>query len=422
MISYKKFLAENDFKISYSSLIRINGELENTVKKAVSIVLYGPNPDIAQIDLNATPKISIIIPVFNGEKYLLHVIKSIQFQTLRELEIIFVDDKSTDGTVEKILSFQKLDPRIKLIKNTKNRGILYNRIYGALQARGEYITYIDVDDMYINPEILELAYIQCYKNNLDVLEYDYFGGRYDLEKKEYIDIYLFSVKDKSLTNKLFVQPDIKDGFFYNKHKEDLISGIVYDKLYSRKQIKIMADYIGEDFWNQHFIYMEDFIIALAAARTAERYMRLSFAGLYHWYENPEGMTKGVFDMDGNKLKYPEMTNKKLGDYISMWERAFDFTEDEPESEHFRLSLLYLLKEPDKTNVFASTYHFERVINLAKRMLDWKHSSQFAKNFAKVFASDTISYSIPLRDKYSEFYIRDENNNNNNNKKKKKKRK
>jgi len=417
MTTYKKFLADNQFHISYSSLIRINGDLENTVKKAVSIVLYGPNPDIAQIDLSATPKISIIIPVYNGEKYLMNVIKSIQFQTLKELEVIFIDDKSTDNTAERILNFQKLDPRIKLIKNNKNRGILYNRIYGALQARGEYITFIDVDDMYINPEILELAYIQCYKNNLDLLEYDYFGGRFDIEKNEYIDIYLFSVKDKTLTNKIFYQPDIKDGFFYNNKKEDLVSGIVYDKVYSKKQIKKMADYIGEDFWNQHFIYMEDFIIALAAVRNAERFMRLSFAGLYHWYENPEGMTKGVFDMEGNKLKYPAMTNKKLGDYISMWERAFDFTENEPESEHFRLSLLYLLKEPDKTNVFANTIHFERFINLAKRMLEWKHSSEFAKSFAKVFALDTISYEIPLKNKYEEFYIQSENKKN-----KKKKRK
>jgi len=403
MSSFKNFVTSNNFYISFSSIMKVSGEMEFTVKKAVSLILYGGKPEIPKIDITKTPKISIIIPVLNGEKYIMNVIKSIQLQTIKELEIIFIDDKSTDDTVKTILNIQKEDPRIKLIKNKKNRGILYNRIFGALQARGEYITFIDADDLYINPQILESAYINCSKNKVEVLEFDYFGGRYDLEKKEYIDIYLFTLKDKSLTNKIFNQPDIKQSFFYDNKREDLISGIVYDKIYSKELIRKMADYIGEEFWNQHFIYMEDFIISLAVARTASSFMRLGLAGIYHWYENPEGMTKSVFEMEGDKLKYPDKTNKKIGDYISMWEKAFDLTENEPESEHFRLSLLYLLKEPDNTKVFARTFHFERFINMGYRMLNWKYSSEFAKKFAKEYAIDTIKHEVPFKEKYKEFY-------------------
>ena len=344
MSSFKVFCALNQFNISYSSVLKIQGEMETTVKQVMAFIQNDPKPEIPKIDLEKKPKVSIVIPVYNGEKYVKNVVRSIQFQSLKELEIIFVDDKSTDKSVEQILHFQKEDPRIKLIKNKKNRGILYNRIYGALQSKGEYVAFIDVDDIYINPNILEISYNECIKNNLEVLEFDYFGGRPDPENKESIIIHLFTLKDKNLSNKVFYQPEIKKSFFYENKREDIISGIVYGKFYSHNAIIKMAEYIGEDFWNQHFIYMEDFIISLAVARTAESLMHISFAGVYHFYENPGGMARGVYDMEGSRLKNTFLTSKKLGDYLSMWEKAFDLTEKEPDSEYFRLTLLYLLQE------------------------------------------------------------------------------
>ena len=377
--------------------------MEQTVKNAVNYVFSGPKPEIPKIDLKAKPKVSIVIPVYNEEKYLKNVLKSIQYQTLKEIEILFIDDMSTDKSVKKILEFKKEDPRIKLIKNKKNRGILYNRIYGGLQSRGEYVTFIDADDIYANPQILQLSYQACIKNKLDILEFDYFGGRYDQKKKQFIDVFLFSNQEKNLYNKVFYQPEIKQSFFFDNKRQDIISGIVYNKLYSHKEIEKMADYIGEEFWNQHFIYMEDFIMSFAVARTAESLMLLGYGGVYHWYENPEGMTKGVFEMEGNQLKYPYNSNKKLGDYLSMWERAFDLTENEPESEYFRLKLIYLLKDPDNRHVFARTYQYERIINLCKRMYNWKYASEFGKKFAKEFGIETIGFEVDMRNKYYEFY-------------------
>ena len=87
-------------------------------------------------------------------------------------------------------------------------------MYGALQSRGEYVAFFDVDDIYINPNILEISYNKCIKNKLDVLEFDYFGGRINHENKEFISIHLFTLKDKTLSNKVYYQPDIKKSFFY----------------------------------------------------------------------------------------------------------------------------------------------------------------------------------------------------------------
>ena len=384
------------------SLMKLQGPMEQTVINAVNFIWSAEKVDVPKVDTKAKPKVSIVIPVYNEAKYLKDVIKSIQFQTLKEIEILIVDDKSTDNSVKKILKFQKEDPRIRLIQNKKNRGILYNRIYGGLQARGEYVTFIDADDLYANPQILQLSYEAGIKNKLDIIEFDYFGGRYDLKNQKFIDVFLFSNQDKNIYDKVFYQPQIKKSFFY-ENKQDIIAGIVYNKLYSHKEIEKMADYIGEEFWNQHFIYMEDFIMSFAIARTAESFMLLGYGGVYHWYENPEGMTKGVFDMDGKKLKYPENSNKKLGDYLSMWERAFDLTEDEPDSEYFRMKLIYLLKEPDNRHVFARTFQYERILYLCKRLYTWKYATPLSKNFAKEFAIDTIGFEVSMRKKYSEFF-------------------
>ena len=377
--------------------------MEQTVITAVNFIFSDAKPEIPKINLNSKPKVSIVIPVYNEEKYIKNVLKSIQYQSLKEIEILFIDDKSTDKSVKIIKEYKKKDPRIRLIKNKKNRGILYNRIYGGLQSRGEYVTFIDADDIYVNPKILQLAYEASIKNNLDILEFDYYGGRYDQEKRQFLDIFLFSNEDKNLYEKVFYQPDIKQSFFYDNKRQEVIAGIVYNKLYSHKEIEKMADYIGEDFWNQHFIYMEDFIMSFAVSRTAESFMLLGYGGIYHWYENPEGMTQGVFDMEGNQLKYPYNTNKKLGDYLSMWERAFDLTEDEPDSEYFRLKLIFLLKDPDNRHVFARTYQYERILNLCRRMYNWKYASEYGKNFAKEFAIETIGFEVPMKDKYYEFY-------------------
>ena len=403
------------------SFIKLSGEMEQNVINAVTYILSSSKPEIPKIDLNQKPKISIIIPVYNEEKYIKNVLKSIQLQTIKEIEIIFIDDKSTDKSVQKILEYKKKDKRIRLIKNQKNRGILYNRIYGGLQAKGDYVAFIDADDLYANHQILEMSYQSCIQNDLDLVEFDYFGGRFDIDKLEFKDVFLFTNQNKNLYDKVYYQPEIKKRFFYQYGTEDILAGIVYNKLYSHKLIERMADYIGIDFWNQHFIYMEDFLIVFAAARNAKSVMLLGYGGVFHWYENPEGMTKGVFDMDGKELKYPDNSNKKLGDYLSMWEKTFDLTENESDSEYLRLKLIHLLKDPDNRHVFAQTYHYERIIQICKRMYNWKYSSDFAKNMAKEFALETIKLEIPMKKKYKEFFL-DEYSEDDEEKKEKKKKK
>ena len=101
------------------------------------------------------PLVSIIITVFNREKYLPTAIESVLAQTLADFELIIVDDLSTDRSVEIARGYECIDPRIKVFINNQNLGDYPNRNHAASLARGRYIKYVDSDDA-ILPHCLEI--------------------------------------------------------------------------------------------------------------------------------------------------------------------------------------------------------------------------------------------------------------------------
>ncbi len=120
-------------------------------------------------------KVSIVVPVYNVEKYLKECIKSCQNQTLKEIEIICVDDGSTDSSLEVIKSIASKDSRVKYIsKKNSGYGNTMNRGFDA--AVGEYIGICESDD-YIEPDMYEILYNTAKTNNLDVVKSDYMTFR-----------------------------------------------------------------------------------------------------------------------------------------------------------------------------------------------------------------------------------------------------
>ncbi|WP_144505530.1 glycosyltransferase [Bacillus mycoides] len=112
-------------------------------------------------------KISIIVPVYNAEKYITQCIDSLLSQTLQECEFIFVNDGSKDNSQGIIESFEKNDKRIRLI-NQKNQGVSIARNKGLYVARGEYIGFVDADD-YIEKDMYEILYNTAKKDNCDAV-------------------------------------------------------------------------------------------------------------------------------------------------------------------------------------------------------------------------------------------------------------
>lgn len=109
-------------------------------------------------------KISVIVPIYNGEKYLYKCIDSILNQSLHDIELILVNDGSTDGSKMICHEYKVIDKRVKIIEQ-ENRGVSFARNRGLEVCNGEYICFIDCDD-YIPNNYLEKMYSKCISNNV----------------------------------------------------------------------------------------------------------------------------------------------------------------------------------------------------------------------------------------------------------------
>ena len=116
------------------------------------------------------PKVSVIIPVYNTEKYLCQCLDSVINQSLREIEIICVDDGSTDGSGCILEKYRAEDARINVIRQS-NAGLSGARNTGLRAARGEYVFFIDSDD-YVETNALEFVYKEAKRDRLDILFFD----------------------------------------------------------------------------------------------------------------------------------------------------------------------------------------------------------------------------------------------------------
>ena len=163
-IDYYTFLKE-----SYESIDLANINSLNFIKTCESHDLIHFE---SSIGYNLTiPKISVVMPLFNCEKFILRAIKSIQLQNLSNLEIILIDDKPMDNTLNLINIIQKEDQRIKIIRNQKNMGILYTRSIGVLMSKGKYLFNLDNDDLFMNNDIFDTIYFFSRLVKYEILQY-----------------------------------------------------------------------------------------------------------------------------------------------------------------------------------------------------------------------------------------------------------
>ena len=120
------------------------------------------------------PKVSVIVPVYNMEKYLHRCVDSILTQTFTDFECILVDDCSTDNCSLICDKFAEQDTRIRIIHNIKNEGSSLARKTGFENSCGEYIQSVDSDD-WIEPDMLEKMYSKAILENNDMVYCDYFS-------------------------------------------------------------------------------------------------------------------------------------------------------------------------------------------------------------------------------------------------------
>ena len=124
-----------------------------------------------------TIMVSVVMPIYNAYNYLRPAMDSVLDQTLREIELICIDDGSTDNTLEILKEYQKQDERVRIITEN-NAGPAIARNKGLARSRGKYICFLDADDFF-EPTLLESLYKLCEEKDLDiaVTDYDHYNCR-----------------------------------------------------------------------------------------------------------------------------------------------------------------------------------------------------------------------------------------------------
>lgn len=128
------------------------------------------------------PLISIIVPVFNGIKHINSLYQNLRSQTYSNFEVIFIDDKSEDNSIKIIESLKAMDPRVKLICLDENSGPGLARDKGIAAAKGEFIAFLDVDDIWKKDKLLnQLTFMQ--ENDYVFTFHDYSIVKNNIRKK-----------------------------------------------------------------------------------------------------------------------------------------------------------------------------------------------------------------------------------------------
>ncbi len=173
------------------------------------------------------PKVSIVIPVYNAEKHLKQCLDSILNQTYENIEIICVDDCSSDRSIPILQQFEENDNRIKVLYNEKNSGEGKTRMKGVSNSTGKYVFFSDSDD-WLPKKSIEILVAKAEKTNSDIV----FGG-----KKRVLD--KFGLISSSSKNSFFNQnlnqsisePELFDDYYISYFGVNKLSVTMWAKLY-----------------------------------------------------------------------------------------------------------------------------------------------------------------------------------------------
>lgn len=275
-LSYFFHLLKNQFKIHYSQEINDQKNLENYLSFCENGQLINPLNFTKRVE---NPKISIISPVYNREKYILRFLRSIQNQFFPEIEIILVDDSSKDNSVKLIEKYQEEDGRIILIKNKVNRGTLISRNEGILYSRGEYIMISDIDDI-LSENILFNCYQLAKLHNYEIIRFNIYIGNNTI---------FFNKIVSNLKSEAIYQPKLSSYIFYGLGYLKQIDFNLSNKLIKREAFIRMLNSMNEYYLKQHMTNMEDGLINFMLYRTAKSFYYYKKVG-YYYIQNNQSIT------------------------------------------------------------------------------------------------------------------------------------
>lgn len=281
--------------------------------------------------------ISIIVPIYNIEQYIRRCINSILCQTYSNIEIILVDDGSTDTSGVICDEFAQNDSRIKVI-HKDNEGLVRARKSGLRIAKGEYIGFVDGDD-YIEPDMFEKLLEVASKNKADMVH-----AGYESEDKLYLpwsDSEIIIDKENRLR--------VFEKYVLGIKEKTVLAPSVCVKFFTEDLIKKCYEQVPDD-----CNYGEDFI-CLSYCFLECRKIELIQRALYHYVvRNDSIMHIPVIDRIVNECNLYRQLNKALRKY-----NVEEYLEKKAQ-EYFGYVIWNLVKEMNKDSIYMQNYFFPNV--------------------------------------------------------------
>lgn len=237
-------------------------------------------------------KVSVIVPAYNVEKYIGKCLESLINQTLKDIEIIVINDGSTDSTGDIIENYAKKDSRIKYI-NQKNTGLAGARNRGLLEAKGSYINHLDGDD-FVEKDYYKNVIEYAEENGYDIVVSDFykdFGSK--IQYKEDLNL----SENKAILGKNYVEEILQGNGYPNVWDK-----VVKRELYIKNKIKFIEGiFLGEDI-----------LTTLRIAYFAKKVGKLNKAYVHYVQHESQGTSKGKL---GNKINDLYLVCKNLKEFF-----------------------------------------------------------------------------------------------------------
>lgn len=359
-------------------------------------------------------KVSIIVPVKNIERYLSKCLDTLINQTLKEIEIICVNDGSTDSSMEILKEYAKEDSRIIIIDNKESKGQAHARNRGLEVARGKYIGFVDGDD-WVDVTMFEKLYNSAVEGNTDITMcanylYDEFS-RAVIKDNDYYNLTCF---DSTFDNEVFSHYDTK------KFLLD-INVVLWNKLYKREfmeniNARFIEDYIYEDLPFFFFTYLK------------ARRVNLIRDSLYYYRINRQGSTMAN---DGAKILdridmalvtwhilynvpyYSEINNKVIVWFIDDIFHRYTLADSKYQKEYFyRMKKIFSLIETNGIDAELLYCMFSYSDYLAVKKLSYSECNRiFLSNYKKEERDVYIlrEYLTNKLEKQKETFIKEKEN-------------
>ena len=320
------------------------------------------------------PRISAIMTFYNNNKTLSRAIRSIQNQNISDIEIILINDFSTDDSLSIAEKIQKNDSRIKIINNKKNMGTLFSRSIGVLSSKGKYIFHLDSDDMFLDEDVFSSIMNISERGGFDLVSFKCIYLSYG--NNIFTNYRWENPLNFHYDNKVLFQPElgqypVKPGKIMGKYR--VVENFLWSKCIKTDIYKIALKKIGKERYSRYMRYEEDRAVLYVLFNIAES---IKFVGKYGILQirNRDSMTRR------------NSKNKKLEIFICKLYFTDIIIDFNKESFENRKLLSYII-----TNLIYDTYlkyaiedDFKKklFISCVQRVLNYKYISDEDKKFIR----------------------------------------